>query len=231
MTRYVIKLDMKMQGSISDSILALTSDWCVVNKPSGWLTRAPDRPDAGDLRPVLRLALEQELGRKLWVVHRLDFETTGVLLYALNSEAHRRGSLAFEKHQVKKLYRALVGPIGSRSDVGSGAVAPVFKVNEPIEGRAAVTQFEVKKRYANGVFEIVARPLSGRRHQIRLHLASRGLPILGDVQYGGLREFAGIEFPRVALHAEELSLPSGETFVAPLPLDFTQWLGKCGEPS
>ena len=214
---------MKKQGAISASILALTSDWCVVNKPSGWLTRAPDRPSVGDDRPVLRLALEQELGRKLWVVHRLDFETTGVLLYALNSEAHRRGSLAFEKHQMKKTYRTLV--------VGVGSVAPVFKVNEAIEGRAAVTQFEVKRRFANGIFEVLARPLSGRRHQIRVHLASRGLPILGDVQYEGAREFAGIEFTRVALHAEELALPLGEKFIAPLPLDFTQWLDKCGAVS
>lgn len=209
---------MKKQEGI---ILDLTPDWCVVNKPSGCLTRAPDRPVAGDDRPVLRVELERELGRKLWVVHRLDFETTGVLLYALNAEAHRRGSLAFEKHQMKKEYRALVA--------GSGSLAPVFKVNEPIEARAAVTQFEVKKRFPNGVFEVLARPLTGRRHQIRVHLASRGFPILGDVQYGGPRVFGGVDFLRVALHAETLMLPTGEKFVAPLPLDFTQWLEKCTE--
>lgn len=213
---------MKKQEVISDPILAtiikMTPDWCVVNKPSGWLTRAPDRPDAADDRPVLRLELEKALGRKLWVVHRLDVETTGVVLFALNSEAHRRGSLAFEKHQMKKTYRTLVQ---------AGTLAPVFKVNDPIEGRPSVTQFEVKARFPNGVFTILARPLSGRRHQIRIHLASRGFPVLGDVQYGGLRTWQDIEFARVALHAEELVLPSGEKFVAPLPVDFTQWLDKC----
>jgi 23S rRNA pseudouridine1911/1915/1917 synthase len=114
---------------------------------------------------------------------------------------------------------------------------PAFRVNRPIEGKAALSQFQVVERFGistSAAFLCRARIATGRRHQIRIHLQAEGFPILGDTKYGGPRTFSGLEFPRFALHAERLVLPPeseefgvGKTereFVAPTPLDFSEWI-------
>jgi 23S rRNA-/tRNA-specific pseudouridylate synthase len=178
----------------------------VVNKPAGWLTV----PGRGDY-PVLSRELEREHG-KIWVVHRLDRETSGVVLFALTAEAHRLACGWFEKHQVVKYYDLLA--VGKPS-------APVMRLAEPIDGKRAITQLEVKEVFGGGsAFRGRARIITGRTHQIRIHLAGKGHALLGDSKYGGSCDLAG----RVALHASRLELPTGECYEFDWPEDFKSWV-------
>jgi 23S rRNA-/tRNA-specific pseudouridylate synthase len=192
------------------SVLKTTADWAVVAKPAGWLT-IPGRVEA----PVLNQWLEAELGEKVFVVHRIDRETSGVVLFARSEAAHRKANTWFQEHQIKKEYDCLAE--------GSPRV-PLLRIKAPIEGASSATQLEVKESFAAGAFWAKARPLTGRRHQIRIHLAGQGFPLLGDPKYGGKRNFASIEIARVALHARRLELPSGEVFEAEWPEDFSGWV-------
>jgi 23S rRNA-/tRNA-specific pseudouridylate synthase len=203
-------------------ILAETPDWWVVDKPAGWLSVAgsPQAPSDTPSAPVLTDFMRAEKG-ELWVVHRLDLQTSGVILFARNPDAHRRASLWFQKHEVKKLYDCICVGVPS---------LPVMRINREVAGVMATTQVEVKERFEKDrCFRAQVLPLSGKRHQIRIHLSSQGFPILGDPQYGGpkvLNRAGGDVLPisRVALHARKLKLPSGEQFEAPWPPDFAGWL-------
>lgn len=208
--------------TLTPEIIANTDRWFVVSKPAGWLTIPGRASGKGVSHPVLQEWAEKAHGGKLWVVHRIDLETSGVLLFAKTAESHRVANQWFEKHEVRKAYDFLA--------LGSPA-APIMKANDPIEGKPSVTQLEAKERF-QGAFLGRATPLSGRRHQIRIHLSKKGHPILGDREYGGpgLIENPGletqIEIGRVALHAAKLELPGGEHFEAQWPEDFQSWVGK-----
>lgn len=211
--------------SISPRIISLAPSWAVVDKPSGWLT-IPGRGSAGEI-PVLERWLEGELNSRVWVVHRIDRETSGIVLFALSAEAHRQASLWFQQHQVKKQYDLLAA--------GAPGV-PILRIREPIQGAPSVTQVERRESYG-GCFLARATPVTGRRHQIRIHLAGCGHPLLGDRRYGGLTEVVTdrggkIGIGRVALHAARLELPGGERFDAPWPPDFQGWVEalRAGRP-
>jgi 23S rRNA-/tRNA-specific pseudouridylate synthase len=193
-------------------ILAQGEKWLAVSKPAGWLTI----PGRGEKWPVLSEWLERESAQKIWVVHRIDRETSGVVLFAKTAEAHREASLWFENQQVKKAYDFLAS--GNPSQ-------PVLKLKDAIEGKPSMTQIEVKERYGSA-FLGRAIPLSGRRHQIRIHLSKSGYPILGDEHYQGPKNLSerALRFERVALHAARLELPSGEKFEASWPEDFSSWI-------
>ncbi len=195
-------------------IISRTDRWLAVSKPAGWLTI----PGRGVDFPVLLEWAEKANGGKLWVTHRIDVETSGVVLFARTAEAHKQANQWFEKHGVRKSYDFLAQ--GNPS-------TPIFKVNEAIEGKPSVTQFEVKERF-DGVFLGRATPLSGRRHQIRIHLSHKGYPILGDTEYRGPRQLdrLGLQIERVALHAAKLELPGAEKFEAAWPEDFRAWIEK-----
>jgi 23S rRNA-/tRNA-specific pseudouridylate synthase len=98
-----------------------------------------------------------------------------------------------------------------------------------VEGRPSATQIEVREKFQS-CFLAKVRPLTGRRHQIRIHLSTAGYPICGDALYGGPAELdltpshSKVVFQRVALHAASLELPTGEKFVAPWPKDFEMWM-------
>jgi len=212
-------------SSAIPQIVAETDRWWVVNKPSGWLT-IPGR--SGPSVPIIQEWLGQQVGftggNKPWVVHRIDKETSGLLIFAKSAEAHAWACSAFENRKVAKRYDALVW---EKPPVLKSLSMPLIRVDLPIEGKSSVTQVEVKKRYSGGAGAWVrARIFTGRRHQIRIHLSSLGYPILGDLQYGGHREVLelGVRVERVALHASELELPGGEKYFAPLPEDFRYWM-------
>jgi 23S rRNA-/tRNA-specific pseudouridylate synthase len=196
--------------------LARTERWLVLSKPAGWLT-IPGRDQDGV--PVLSEWVRRQHGQA-WTVHRLDRETSGVVLFALTAEAHRDANEWFSRHQIRKSYDLLA----------HGALAmPVTRVSSPIEGAPSVTQVASKEAYvASGCLRARAMPLTGRRHQIRIHLASLRCPLLGDTRYGGPEtvESAGrsVSVGRVALHAARLELPSKEVFEAPWPEDFAGWV-------
>lgn len=205
-----------------------------VDKPAGRLV-IPGR--SGGERS-LREELEERHGR-LWVVHRLDRGTSGVLLFARTAEAHRALNLAFDRGEPRKRYLALVRgslPAERRVDL---AVAPArrgrmrpARPGDP-RGKRALTVFRPVEAFpargwAGGALSLVeALPETGRTHQIRVHLAAEGIPLAVDPDYGEeepLRGPAGeVLLDRTPLHAARIELrhPAGGALVvvAPLPAD------------
>lgn len=217
----------------------------VVDKPAGvTVIPAPDITTGACLRDCVA----STLGGRVWVVHRLDRDTSGAVAFARSPEAHRALSMAFEHRDVAKEYRALVAgrpaPAAGMVDVAlHGARKGKARPAAPGEpgARQAITRYETARVWRLGerhVAEVVARPATGRHHQIRVHLRAIGTPILGDAHYGGalVTPFAAVPVPRLALHAAALDVPhpvSGRRVVvhAPWPADLaavTGWLASHG---
>ncbi len=216
------------------TILFEDDQMVVVNKPAGMIVY----PDGKHDYPALSHWLEKRYGEgNFFFVHRIDRETTGVLVVALTEETFEFLKEQFKNRETKKTYRAFVHgtfkeergiidkPIGS-SRGGSGPRSA--KLSYGVQ-RDAVTMYKVltSRLYDAGVQEPVSYvevfPKTGRTHQIRVHFASLGRPIIGDRLYGtGRPNLLGFE--RLALHALSLAIthPNGEemTFSAPLPEDF-----------
>jgi tRNA pseudouridine32 synthase/23S rRNA pseudouridine746 synthase/23S rRNA pseudouridine955/2504/2580 synthase len=210
-----------------------------VDKPAG-VPVIPGRSQEGG--PPLRERLEAQLGRQVWIVHRLDRDTSGVLLIALDAETHRAASLAFEHGGVEKRYLALVSPplaAPVRVDV---ALVPARRSRMRVampgeEGKPAVTELAPVETFGD-VALVEARPLTGRTHQIRVHLRHAGAPLLVDAQYGRPepvteRRLGGVSdavvLARTPLHASRLVLPGEEGLpavdvAAPLPEDMARAL-------
>ena len=194
-------------------VIAESAKWIVVAKPPGGRS-VPGRVGGRGPVGVLSEWVKANFAGAL-VVHRLDVETSGVVLFARTEDAHRLASGWFQSHLMKKEYVLLAE---------GEAKQPVFKVDKPVDGARSVTQIEVIEQY-NSAFLGCATPLTGRRHQIRIHLASKGHPILGDIRYGGRDELVTVaHVSRVALHAAKLTLPTGERFEARWPDDFALWV-------
>ena len=210
-------------------ILYEDNDIIVVNKPEG-MAAIPDRRRAGD---SFLDVLSAERGERLYVVHRLDRETSGVIVFARTAEAHRYLNRQFEGRTVRKVYLALThGVVGEDRGVidkplrqfGSGRVAV-----DAAAGKSSLTEFHVRERLRAHTL-VEARPRTGRRHQIRVHLYSLGHPIAGDPLYG---DHAGQRaYPRLMLHAHTLTvhLPSGrpQSVEAPIPDSFRSILLAAG---
>jgi len=211
----------------SMDILFADADLLVINKPAG----LPVLPDGWEKdSPYLVKQLEAEYG-KIFVVHRLDKVTSGVMVIARTPEAHRALNMQFEKHTTQKTYHAIVnGPPKwdehtakhpLRVNVGHSHRTVV----DHSKGKPSETRFRVLQRYkGHGLLE--AEPRSGRTHQIRVHLYALGYPILADILYSAP---ATDLISRPALHAITLSFThpvSNErvTFHAPYPADFAQAL-------
>ena len=202
-------------------ILFENADFIAVNKPEGWAAIPEQNPQ----EPSLFERLCAERGETLFIVHRIDKDTSGLILFARNTDAHRHLSMEFETRRARKVYLALVhGVIGGdwgRIDkplarFGSGRVG----VNAQ-HGKPSLTEYQVLRRLpAHTLLE--AYPRTGRRHQIRVHLYSIGHPIVGDRLYGD-RTIQG-SYSRMMLHAKTLTIrpPSGDelTLEAPAPESF-----------
>jgi tRNA pseudouridine32 synthase/23S rRNA pseudouridine746 synthase/23S rRNA pseudouridine955/2504/2580 synthase len=210
-----------------------------VDKPAG-VPVIPGRSEAGG--PPLRERLEAQLGRRLWVVHRLDRDTSGVLLFALDARAHRAASLAFEQGRGDKRYLALVSPPLPGALRVEAALVPARRSRMRVavageQGKDAVTELVPLETFGD-VALVEARPLTGRTHQIRVHLRHAGAPLLVDPQYGRPepvterrlgRASDVVVLDRTPLHASRLVLPGGEGLPpvdvsAPLPEDMARAL-------
>jgi RluA family pseudouridine synthase len=215
------------------TILFEDSELVVVDKPAGMIVY----PDGKHDYPALSYWLDKKY-KEYHFVHRIDRETSGVLVIAKTAEAFEFLKEQFKNRETRKTYRAFVHgafkdergiidkPIGS-SRGGSGPRSA--KLSYGVQ-RDAVTMYKVLKSRpyesadgAEPVSYLEIFPKTGRTHQIRVHMASIGRPIIADKLYGSGRP-ALLGFERLALHALSLSFkhPNGEdmTFVAPLPADF-----------
>ena len=193
-------------------ILFERDDLIVVNKPAG-LTVIPSRGEPP--ADCLSALLSAERGERLWVVHRIDRETSGALVLARTAAAHRLLSEAFEGRRVEKQYLAFC--TGLHPAPRGVITAPLLRlsgggsrVGTEAEGaQRATTGYRVVARWAHGdatVCKVEAAPLTGRQHQIRVHLLSIGLPLVGDRRYAPSATVA--LHPRLALHAGAIRLPA-----------------------
>lgn len=206
----------------------------VVNKPSGMVVHPACGHYTGTLVHALLAhcgSLSQAGGQnRPGIVHRLDKETSGVILAAKTENAHYLLAQQFASRQVKKKYLAIVRgrmarqegvihlPIG-RHPVNRQKMAVIAKG----EGRSreAETRYRALERFKQATY-LELEPTTGRTHQIRVHLSSLGHPILGDTVYGG--SFPWLKIPRLMLHAGSLAFSHPVTnkemlFEAPLPED------------
>lgn len=212
----------------SAPILFEGDGFIAVNKPPGMLV-IPGRGESA--APPLKEQLEKELGRRLWVVHRLDRDTSGVLLLALNEAAHRTLSMAFEAGRIEKKYLALVDGAVREPLHLEVALVPARRgrmrpARSGEEGKAAKTIVRPLETFAHGSL-VEATPLTGRTHQIRVHLSHAGHPLLVDHQYGRPEPWHGLT--RTPLHAARVVIPalegiSARTITAELPEDMARAL-------
>ncbi len=250
---------MKDAPEVNFAVLAETEELLVVDKPAGVLIH-PSKPGGprtlwDELRALL--AYELATGGQVSIINRLDRETSGVVLIAKHRAAARACATAMRDGRVAKEYEAIVHgwPAEDRFVVDApirrlGEVAPSkiwLKRAVHAGGAAAVTEFAVAGRFlgpgGGAMARVRARPLSGRTHQIRVHLAHAGHPVVGDKIYGPdedwyLRFIAqgwtdemarALLLPRHALHSAALSLAfDGRQFEwrSPLPGDMRGLIGQ-----
>jgi 23S rRNA pseudouridine1911/1915/1917 synthase len=200
----------------------------VVHKPAGLDTVPWTGGEAAAAADTLVQRLAAALGGPVRVVHRLDRDTTGLLVFARTAEAEGRLAHQFRRHSVHRRYFALAhGRLGActirshlADDRGDGLRG---SVRDESRGRLAVTHVEVVEEL-RGATLVACRLETGRTHQIRIHLAERGHMLLGERAYVREHEGAALPAPRILLHAAELGFlhPSTDAplrFVAPLPDD------------
>jgi 23S rRNA pseudouridine1911/1915/1917 synthase len=216
-------------------VLYEDEDVIVVDKPAGLVVH----PGPGHSSGTLVNALLHHCGDlagiggvlRPGIVHRLDRGTSGVLIAAKHDQAHLALAEQFRDHRVERVYLALAR---GRPGEDSGRIElPIGRHHldrkrmsvSTRAARPARTNWSVRRRFsASGVILLEVRPETGRTHQIRVHLAATGLPIVGDAVYGRARR-KGFGIDRPALHAVVLGFDhprSGERqrFEAPLPADF-----------
>ncbi|MEA4811046.1 MAG: RluA family pseudouridine synthase [Anaerolineaceae bacterium] len=196
-----------MQGLAPEKIVYQDEFLLVVNKDSGILSI----PDGYDPHlPSLPDLLQPQFG-KVWVVHRLDKETSGLMVFCRSAEAHTELNRQFREREVEKQYLALARPLPTWQSM---TVSLPLRINagrshltkvDPLHGKAAQTHFKLKEsKKGAGLFECF--PQTGYRHQIRAHFYAQGIQIIGDKIYKPI-EHPQIIFddaPRLMLQAQAL---------------------------
>ncbi|MGE5086678.1 MAG: RluA family pseudouridine synthase [Bacillota bacterium] len=207
----------------------------VCDKPHGVLS-TPSREGEKDSRSCLGTTLQKQLGLQIYPVHRLDFEVSGLVLYAKNPEAHRKANAWFEKKEVQKNYRALTSAqafdhipanvANSRQEI-SLKPGDVFRWSarvlrgkrrafESAQGKDSLTLAKFLGLNSDKQLSWDLNPVTGRSHQLRFDLSRHGFPIVGDTLYGSKISWQGadsialrsyaIDFSK-APQAQELGLP------------------------
>lgn len=204
---------------MADQIEILFEDKNVVavNKQEGLASIAENDTTIDSLHSLLEKKYEQ----KLFIVHRLDKEVSGVILFAKNSDAHKYLNDQFAERKVIKYYTAAVHGTMKENDgvikkpireFGSGRMGI-----DDRKGKASETKFHVVQRFRDYTL-LELNPSTGRRHQLRVHLYSIGFPIVGDLRYGdkSIQE----KYLRIMLHAKrlEFQLPEKKNISIEAPL-------------
>lgn len=234
-------------------ILYEDDDLLVLNKPAGLVVHPAPGHQTGTLVHAILYHCPNLPGigeeRRPGIVHRLDKETSGVMVVAKTGAAMASLAGQFKGRRVKKTYIALVhGDVKSAegqiaADIGRHERDRKRMAIGTRKGREAVTRYRVVKRL-DGVTLVQLEPQTGRTHQIRVHLSAIGHPVVGDKVYGGRREKKfnvqrstfKAKAERHLLHAWKLGLFHPRTdawmeFEAPLPPDFSAWLTPQGDPT
>jgi 23S rRNA pseudouridine1911/1915/1917 synthase len=180
----------------STELLAGTEEWLAVDKPAGVPTQPARDRKSVSLEETLRLEYHS-----IYLVHRLDTPTSGVVVFARTPAAAAKLSRLFASGEIRKTYVARVAP----------PLVNELTIDTPIDGKSAKTV--VRPRGGDGLVEVEIE--TGRTHQIRIHLSGAGHPVVGDRRYGGPAA------PRLMLHAWRLEHPSLGRIEAPLP----EWAG------
>ena len=186
----------------------------VVDKPSGLLTAPTPESDRNNLADLLER--RSGSGERIWVVHRLDLETSGLLVFARTAAAGRALADLFREHDVEREYLAVVE---GRAEGVTGLI------DTPIDDRPARTHVEsISLREDRSLLRV--RLETGRTHQVRIHLSAAGHPVCADRRYG---HPSALGAPRLALHATRLGFRHPETgtpcrFDSPWPPDLAAWL-------
>ncbi len=226
---------LKIDGQVRRLDILFEDQACLVlNKPSGIVVH----PAQGHWSNTLLNALLDHCARlpqpaTPGLVHRLDKDTSGVMVVAKTAEAHRALSVQFEAHSITRQYEALVSGVPDslagriEHPIGPDRQNPRRTSTRTVQPKAAVTAYEVKETFNGIAARVLLFPHTGRTHQIRTHLQVMGHPILGDGAYGGARVTAiGAHLiPRVMLHAGTLGFTHPITrgyceFTAGVPPDF-----------
>lgn len=221
-------------------ILYEDGDIIIVNKPKQMVVHPAPGHERGTLVNALMYHCQDELSgiggsRRPGIVHRIDMDTTGSLVVCKNDMAHQSLSLQLKEHSINRIYEAVVhGNIKEDSGVINAPVGrhPLDRKKMSTHsknGRAAVTHYDVLKRFGDYTY-IRCRLETGRTHQIRVHMAETGHPIVGDRVYGPKK----CPFPKLVgqtLHAKTLGIIHPRTgeyleVEAPLPYYFIELLKK-----
>ena len=221
----------------AESILFEDDDLICVNKPPG----LPTQPTLDEARANLFHSLKRFLSERsstdayVGLHHRLDRDTSGVILFTKRKEANFGVAELFKNHEIQKTYLALSSLKSGRAPqekwrvknfLGKSTGKRNTYQSVRSGGDPAITDF--KRIWSDSRLALIeAMPLTGRTHQIRIHLSEDGFPILGDATYGGIR--AEFEVPRLLLHARRLTfkhpISNKELAVeSPIPEDFLQCL-------
>ncbi len=211
-----VERDPHAEPTLKPTLVHLDEHVIVVDKPAGLVTAPTPESDRGDLLDQL-----QRAHGEVFLVHRIDLPTSGLLVFARTRDANKALAELFRAHDVEREYRAVV----------IGELAAAQTIDRAIEGKRAVTHV-MPLAALRGATLISAKLETGRMHQIRLHLAGLGHPVAGDRAHGGetSRTFLP-RAPRLALHAQVLGFVhpvTGERtrWERPVPAELARWIER-----
>ena len=221
----------QLRRQFAELVVAEGAYWITINKPSGLAVQG----GSGMTRHVdgMLQALADGADDRMRLVHRIDKDTSGLLLLARGRAAARRLTRAFQTQEMEKTYLALVTGVPPASLeireplVKSGGSGGEMMVVSP-EGPPAHSEVRLIEAAGRKMALAALRPRTGRTHQLRVHLAHAGHPIIGDGKYGGAGAHPGGVAKKLHLHAWRLRLPDGIEIEAPLAAHFQQSLDLLG---
>lgn len=207
----------------------------ICDKDAGVLS-TPSRMGAEDERNVLGTALQKQLGIQIYPVHRLDFEVSGIVMYAKSADAHRKANAWFEHKTVSKTYRALTTSQdyshipanvknprqkfaiseGQNFEWKSRILRGKRRAFESPEGKDSLTMAQYLGLNEQGYLQWDLQPVTGRSHQLRFDLSRHGFPIVGDTLYGSKEAWRGAD--AIALRAYQIDFskaPGAEALQLP----------------
>lgn len=231
------RINPKTLSLLKDSVLYEDQDVLIINKPQGLSVQGGS--NVKDCVDFYMSELCPKNKEPLRLTHRLDKDTSGVLILAKHLEAARQVTQAFKDHEIEKTYHAIIVGIPHKKkgvmteSIGKmmGAQKEMMSIHAP-QALEAITVYEVIEPLSNGLCLIKLMPKTGRTHQLRVHCAEvLNCPILGDGKYGGAKAQCLPRRATIKLHASRISFEklSGQGLIeveAPLPADFEGFLKR-----